>query len=835
MYPYLDFFHEQENQEMEYAADPEADDQDLRSHLNARMGSDRTHPAEPPPQDPVNVIHEVPMYPQATGPAMYQYPAHPMGVPDLNYPWWQGTPQYYPTPYQFPQGIFPQPTYFPVPETPLNPVHPELRRAQSERRPSGPYHDPSGPSRAPLPTQTEAVEVAGGKITGGRASPGRGLRSGFDVQVGDYIEVGQTGLKAVARGARALHVATRSELSRDARVVMTRSVSASATAYKWAPRASVPGHACLFFLASHQSFPTAAPTQSSEGRHRLQARPHLSQVGSHDGWVGEDGPRRGKSPRVVAAQYPPATREALLAELPPRPVIAGPTSVPHSLDLSSSQPSASSGEDLVPLSSEDVRNHPCLLTLSELEETTALLTGRVDFQTKRSLGNYPTATRALKNAVVKISAEAYEYWVFRSPDSVAAADLEPPDYSQPEKYVPKKMAGSSTAAPTSGTTKKGRVDFQVGMVSSRLNEVADQWFGFCFPFAGMVLERSFAPLPSGPKKPRPKVTLGGSKAPLPADVPPTQGAVPPLPASSTGTASAAELQVVRPASRRGKEKAADQEVEEIPPSKKQKRPIARGSTPVLDALREGGEHTASFIDKVRAMIPTREAIRDLDTDQVGEMIAQSVLWLSHMTNDLFCRAKAAENVVRKDVVPLRESLAAKDKELTEKVQALEARIASAELEVEAAKRETAEMNERMSSYANLSGFLCRDPREAEAFFRAFIHKEVREELAWRYGAWAHAKGRFEMQQAVREALEESLNEKDFTTVMSVMPDPVPAPGPMPYADPAPGDDAPAPAKAVLLTTGGLAEPPGLKPTGAGLFDLKRVLSTFDTTTPLAKF
>nr|GMD52569.1 hypothetical protein Iba_chr11bCG12870 [Ipomoea batatas] len=135
MYPYLDFFNEQENQEMEYAADPEVDDQDLRSHLNDRMGSDRTHPVEPPPQDP-------------------------------------GTPQYYPTPYQFPPGIFPQPAYFSVLETPPNPMHPELRRAQSERRPSGPYHDPSGPSRAPLPTQTEAVEAAENK------SPRR--RSAFD-------------------------------------------------------------------------------------------------------------------------------------------------------------------------------------------------------------------------------------------------------------------------------------------------------------------------------------------------------------------------------------------------------------------------------------------------------------------------------------------------------------------------------------------------------------------------------------------------------------------------------------------------------------------------------
>nr|GMD82156.1 uncharacterized protein LOC109193683 [Ipomoea batatas] len=92
---------------------------------------------------------------------------------------------------------------------------------------------------------------------------------------------------------------------------------------------------------------------------------------------------------------------------------------------------------------------------------------------------YPTTTRALKNAVVKISAESYEYWVFRSPESVKAAQLEPPDYSQPEKYVPKRMVGSSTAAPAVEPTERGRV---------------------------MHLA------PSGPKKPRPMVTLGGNKA-----------------------------------------------------------------------------------------------------------------------------------------------------------------------------------------------------------------------------------------------------------------------------------------------------------------------------------
>nr|GME03468.1 serine/arginine repetitive matrix protein 2-like [Ipomoea batatas]GME05697.1 serine/arginine repetitive matrix protein 2-like [Ipomoea batatas] len=242
----------------------------------------------------------------------------------------------------------------------------------------------------------------------------------------------------------------------------------------------------------------------------------------------------------------------------------------------------------------------------------------------------------------------------------------------------------------------------------------------------MVLERSFAPALTGPKKPRPKVA--------------------------------------RATTRRGKEKAMEPEVEENPPLKRQKCTNTRGSTPVLDALREGGGQTVNFLDKIRTVIPTREAIRDLETDQVGEMIAQNVLW------------------------PCGEGQRA------EKVQALEGRIASAEWEVEAAKRETAEMNEKMSSYANLTGFLCRNPQEAEAFFRAFIHNEVGEDLAWRYGEWAYAKGRYEMQQAVREALGESLNEKDYSTIMGVMPEPVPAPDPMPYADPTPSGTVPAPTK-----------------------------------------
>lgn len=47
----------------------------------------------------------------------------------------------------------------------------------------------------------------------------------------------------------------------------------------------------------------------------------------------------------------------------------------------------------MPLSSDDVRNHPCLLTMSELEEVRSLLTGQVEFQTRRSLGNMIDRTR----------------------------------------------------------------------------------------------------------------------------------------------------------------------------------------------------------------------------------------------------------------------------------------------------------------------------------------------------------------------------------------------------------------------------------------------------------
>nr|GMD60319.1 putative E3 ubiquitin-protein ligase RF298 [Ipomoea batatas] len=437
-------------------------------------------------------------------------------------------------------------------------------------------------------------------------------------------------------------------------------------------------------------------------------------------WEGDENPRRGKSPRVVLSHfydllpaYSPTSRDALQRTLPPLPASSQAVSAP------------------------------------EVEE-------------------YPTATRALKNAVVKISTESYEYWIFQSPASVKAADLEPLDYTQSEKYFPKRAIAPTLPAPASEPTNQGRGQFRLGRVTHSNVRPAILLCYSSFLFAEMVLERSFAPASIGSKKPRPKVTLGGNKVTQPSETP--TGIVPStLPSGSIGAApESVNFQIIRAPSKRGKEKATDLDVEEIAPQKKLKRPKPRGSTPVLDALREGGEQTANLLEKIRTIIPTREAIRDLETDQVGEMIAQNVLWvsftfdrylisainlllcaqLSHMTNDLLCRAKAAENVV----------------------QAMEGRIAQAEKEVDAAKREAAEMNEKMSNYANLSGFLCRDPKEAKAFFRAFLYHKVGEGLAWRYGEWAYAKGQHTMQQEVQEALIESLNERDLAAITEIMPD-----------------------------------------------------------------
>nr|GMD04561.1 hypothetical protein Iba_chr06aCG19510 [Ipomoea batatas] len=95
------------------------------------------------------------------------------------------------------------------------------------------------------------------------------------------------------------------------------------------------------------------------------------EVEAAEGRGGDRSPRRGKSPRVVISHlydrlqdYSPTSREVLLTTLPPRPTSSQVVSLPvYSAQPSSLPPSASTEGGLVSLNSDDVRNHPCLLTM----------------------------------------------------------------------------------------------------------------------------------------------------------------------------------------------------------------------------------------------------------------------------------------------------------------------------------------------------------------------------------------------------------------------------------------------------------------------------------------
>lgn len=68
---------------------------------------------------------------------------------------------------------------------------------------------------------------------------------------------------------------------------------------------------------------------------------------------------------------------------------------------------------------------------------------------------YPPQTKALREAVIKISSESYEYSIFRTPESYAAAQLQAPDYTQEEKYIPKRVDVTAAIPPPVASSGKG--------------------------------------------------------------------------------------------------------------------------------------------------------------------------------------------------------------------------------------------------------------------------------------------------------------------------------------------------------------------------------------------
>lgn len=87
---------------------------------------------------------------------------------------------------------------------------------------------------------------------------------------------------------------------------------------------------------------------------------------------------------------------------------------------------------------------------------------------------------------------------------------------------------------------------------------------FLFSFARMVLKKGFATTSTKPKKPRPRVSLGGNKAVHPSTATTEQSVYTALPlGTAQTTTSATDLQVARAPNKWGKENVAGLDVEKV--------------------------------------------------------------------------------------------------------------------------------------------------------------------------------------------------------------------------------------------------------------------------------
>nr|GMD63484.1 hypothetical protein Iba_chr12bCG15300 [Ipomoea batatas] len=146
------------------------------------------------------------------------------------------------------------------------------------------------------------------------------------------------------------------------------------------------------------------------------------------------------------------------------------------------------------------------------------------------------------------------------------------------------------------------------------------------------------------------------------------------------------------------------EVEEVIPLKRTKRSSSRPSE-LLDALRDRDDGAGTLLDRISAEVPILETIMNWPTDQLGEQIAEDILWLSYTPTDLFCRAKASENIMQKEVEPLRKQVAAKD----ERIQDLESKLTIAKNKATGFEREAVlakQAANRMKDVDSLARFLC---------------------------------------------------------------------------------------------------------------------------------
>nr|GMD02753.1 leucine zipper putative tumor suppressor 2-like [Ipomoea batatas] len=150
--------------------------------------------------------------------------------------------------------------------------------------------------------------------------------------------------------------------------------------------------------------------------------------------------------------------------------------------------------------------------------------------------------------------------------------------------------------------------------------------------------------------------------------------------------------------------------------------------------------------------------------------------MAHSVTDLFARAKDGDEIHRREVAPLKKSLAKRDQRIKE----LEGKLKTAE---ETGRRilERADLGEKiLTDPVLLARHICRGQETGEAVLAAISRTPVGEDLMYEFGTWAFNSGRRAMQNDVKTALEVAMDEADLPNILAVLPEEVPDPGPTPF-------------------------------------------------------
>nr|GLL42093.1 uncharacterized protein LOC109173786 [Ipomoea trifida] len=145
--------------------------------------------------------------------------------------------------------------------------------------------------------------------------------------------------------------------------------------------------------------------------------------------------------------------------------------------------------------------------------------------------------------------------------------------------------------------------------------------------------------------------------------------------------------------------------------------------------------------------------------------------MAHSVTDLFARAKEGDEIHRREVAPLKKSLAKRDQRIKE----LEGKLKTAE---ETGRRilERAGLGEKiLTDPVLLASHICRGQETGEAVLAAISRTPVGEDLMYEFGTWAFNSGRRAMQNDVKTALEVAMDEADLPNILAVLPEEVPDP------------------------------------------------------------